>query len=480
MRKEILVLIARQFWVSTWKAKAVYGVLLVVLVLLFFGAVSGVGYYDQNHFRADHQQMARESWEANPDKHPHRMAHFGSFAFRVKHPLSIFDFGLESFTGNAVFLEAHKQNTANFSEASLSTGLLRFGELSMAMILQTILPLIVFFIGYYAIVSDKENGTLRILLTQGATWKEILFGRTLGLFAIALVFFAPFIVVTGILLFTEEHMVSSGWLRLLLITTSYMVFLFVLSSVAIIISTRSLSAKSALVKLLGLWLLMTILIPRTAQSLGSYFHPAPTKQAFRAGVEEEVLALGDSHDPDDPLFNSIKDSVLLAHQVASVEELPFNYGGYLMSLGEKMTAEVYRKHQGRLTDLYRKQNELTHWLALVNPYLAIKTLSMGLCGVDFEAYVDFQGQAEAYRYQLAQRMNELQMKYISPDKVHGSEGKVYVVARKEWQALPDFHYEFLSIATSLKNEVITLAALFLWLLVAVALLNFLSKKAKAI
>jgi ABC-2 type transport system permease protein len=75
------------------------------------------------------------------------MAHFGTFAFRLKHPLSIFDFGLESYMGNAVFLEAHKQNTVNFSEAGFSTGLLRFGELSMAIILQLILPLVIFFIG---------------------------------------------------------------------------------------------------------------------------------------------------------------------------------------------------------------------------------------------------------------------------------------------------------------------------------------------
>ena len=45
--------------------------------------------------------------------------------FRLKHPLSTFDFGIESYTGNAVFLEAHRQNMVNFSEAGFSTGLLR-------------------------------------------------------------------------------------------------------------------------------------------------------------------------------------------------------------------------------------------------------------------------------------------------------------------------------------------------------------------
>ena len=166
MRKEVLLLIARQFWTITVKSKAIYLLVGLMAVLLFYAAYSGTLYHNQNHFRAEHQEMARESWEANPDKHPHRMAHFGTFAFRPKHPLSTFDFGIENFTGNAIFLEAHKQNTVNFSEASFSTSLIRFGELSMAMILQVILPLIIFFIGYAAIVSDRENGNTENLINS--------------------------------------------------------------------------------------------------------------------------------------------------------------------------------------------------------------------------------------------------------------------------------------------------------------------------
>ena len=41
------------------------------------------------------------------------MAHYGNFAFRKSTSLSVFEFGMEPFFGNAIFLEAHKQNTAN-------------------------------------------------------------------------------------------------------------------------------------------------------------------------------------------------------------------------------------------------------------------------------------------------------------------------------------------------------------------------------
>ncbi|MCZ8217178.1 MAG: ABC transporter permease subunit, partial [Cyclobacteriaceae bacterium] len=185
MRVPILILMAAQLLKHTFKSSAIYFLMLVITLMMSYAAYSGWKTYKvQNNIREHYQREARESWESNPDKHPHRMAHYGSFAFRLKHPLSMFDFGMESFTGNAVYLEAHKQNTVNFSEASFSTGLLRFGEISMAMILQVIIPLAIFFLGFSCISAERENGTLIVMLTQGATWKEILVGKSLGLTAL--------------------------------------------------------------------------------------------------------------------------------------------------------------------------------------------------------------------------------------------------------------------------------------------------------
>lgn len=480
MRREVLLLIASQFWNTLFRSRGIYVLMGIMAILLIYATYSGISYHDQNHFRENHQEMARESWEANPDKHPHRMAHFGTFAFRLKHPLSIFDFGIESFTGNAVFLEAHRQNMVNFSEASFSTGLLRFGELSKAMVLSTILPLIIFFLGYSAIVSERENGTLKILLSQGATWKEILAGKALGLAGVSSLFVLPFLLTTLVVLLVEGHAGPDEWVRFGWLSFAYIVFTLILCLLTMVVSATSRSAKNALVKLLGLWLVLVILLPRTAQALGAYFYQTPSKLAFRATIEEEVIQKGDSHDPNDPHFNHLRDSVLQVHQVASIEELPFNYGGFVMSQGEKISTQIYNQHFDDLLNQYRKQNLLMRWLAIVDPYLAIKNLSMALSGTDFETYADFQKQAEAYRYKLAQKMNDLQMKYISAQKVSGSEGSVHVVDRAEWKAFPDFTYQSTSGYSALRNEAISLVSLLLWLAISLILLNSLSKKIKAV
>lgn len=479
MRREVLLLIARQFWTSVFKSSTIYLLLGLMAVLLFYATYSGVQYHDQNHFREDHQEMARESWEANPDKHPHRMAHFGTFAFRTKHPLSVFDFGIENFTGNAVFLEAHRQNTVNFSEASLSTSLIRFGELSMAMILQLILPLIIFFTGFSAVVADRESGTLKILLTQGASWKEILYGKSLGLCSLAVLFCLPYLMVIAVVLITEGHISSDTWMRLSMIGLVYVLYLVTLSFVTIIVSVSSRSSKTALVKLLGIWLLLIVILPRTAQSVGGYLYPTPTKLEFRTEIEEEVVQFGDSHDPDDPYYEFLRDSVLAVYKVESIDELPFNYGGYQSLIGEKISTEIYQRHHAELMDQYQRQNGLTLWLAVVDPYLAVKNLSMVLSGSDLTSYENFQLQTEDYRYQLAQRMNELQMEYIKAN-VASSEGSVNVVSKKEWTDFPDFSYKHPTIDEALTGQTISVVSIVLWLLLVFGVMNYWSKKASAI
>ena len=272
MRKEIIFLIARQFWRNSFKSKAIYFLLAVFAALLVYAAYNGYKYYTvQNDIRATYQKIARKSWEDNPDKHPHRMAHFGSFAFRVKHKLSMFDFGMESFTGNAVFLEAHKQNTVNFSEASFSTGLLRFGEISMAMLLQIILPLIIFFLGFGAVASEKENGTLKLLLNQGASWKEIIIGKSLALMGLALLFYMPAVLAMFIQLCITDKTSMDGneFVRAISLAAVYAIFLWVICVITVSISALSKTEKEALLKFLGVWLLFTILLPKTMQAAGN-------------------------------------------------------------------------------------------------------------------------------------------------------------------------------------------------------------------
>jgi ABC-2 type transport system permease protein len=409
----------------------------------------------------DHySQEIRQRWEANPDKHPHRMAHYGYVAFKNPFALSFFDFGLDAYTGKSIFLEAHKQNTVNFSEAGHSSSLIRFGQISVAMILQLLTPLFLFFLGYDLIAKEREQGILKLIFTQGISWKTLIMGKTLGLFISGLFILLPTSLIGLVLLFFND-VNNDVFLRYLLTIGSYATYFYIISLIAVLVSAQSRTAKTSLLKLLGCWILFMLILPRLAQVIGQNAIPSPSKIEFDSAVTADLIQQGDSHNPNDPHFKALKDSILKVYKVESTKKLPFNYAGLVMKEGEKLSAVTYKKHNNMLIQKYTDQQNFLKFTAFLNPYIAIKNISMALTATDFYSFIDFQNQAEKFRYQLAQNLNELQIKYIS-NEVKNSADKKAKLSHKIWLKMPDFKHSFASIKSAISSEIISFLALFFW------------------
>jgi ABC-2 type transport system permease protein len=476
------ILIAKAFWRSAWKNKATYSLVAVMLVLVAYAGYSGWQRYSlQAEMQQHYQHEAREAWLANPDKHPHRMAHYGHFAFRPKSPLSFFDLGMESFFGNAIFLEAHVQNTSNFSEAGFSTGMLRFGEISLASIIQIVLPLIIIFLGFASISAERETGTLKLYLTQGVSWRELIIGKTVGSLSVALTLLLPIIILTCIAraMMTGVAIGFDDLIRIALLFLAYTIYIAIFCAGTVVISAISRNSKTALSALIGIWLVLVIILPRASQSLGSMIYKTPSKARFAAAVQDEIIKTGDSHNPDDPYYTAFKDSVLKANNTDSIQNLPFNYSGLAMKEGERITAEIHSRHLNQLQERFELQNGFSGIVSFINPYMSVRNVSMALSGTDYTSYTDFQQQAENYRYKMAQTMNTLQIDHISNKSIVSTEQPA-TIEKKYWASIDDFRYQPVTMVTSLKHELGSMIALTFCLVVVVALISGLSKKLRVV
>lgn len=220
-------------------------------------------------------------------------------------------------------------------------------------------------------------------------------------------------------------------------------------------------------------------MPRVTQSVGNQIYPSPSKISFLANIAEDVSKEGDSHNPDDPHYAKIKDSLLKKYSVDEVKKLPFNYGGFIMAEGEKITSNIYSRHQKDLNKTFENQNSITKLASFLNPYLALKEVSMILTASDYSTYTDFQNQAEQYRYGLAQKMNQLQIEYISNEKPAEHE-KPHIISRNNWASQQDFEYHFTKITKAVSKNSIAFSALFFWLVVSIFAIQFSVKRIKTI
>ena len=81
--KNIIRLISGQVWKQSLQNKGILFLLVLLSCLFVFAAYTGWKNYSvQEEIRTEHQQEVRQQWESKPDKHPHRMAHYGYLIFR--------------------------------------------------------------------------------------------------------------------------------------------------------------------------------------------------------------------------------------------------------------------------------------------------------------------------------------------------------------------------------------------------------------
>ncbi|MFO0041035.1 MAG: hypothetical protein ACK55W_03660 [Pseudomonadota bacterium] len=143
--------IARAEW-GYWRhsrlllaALAVFGLLLAATAVLSAARIES-----EAARRAAQQQAAEQAFTAQPDRHPHRMVHYGHYVFRTPPPLAVFDPGIDAVAGQALFLEGHRQNSAAFAEAPSAAGVGAFGVPHPALAYQLLVPLLLIALGHAA------------------------------------------------------------------------------------------------------------------------------------------------------------------------------------------------------------------------------------------------------------------------------------------------------------------------------------------
>ena len=140
-----VLVVAKDEWRYWLRSKLAISVLVIGLLLTLSSViVTAVTMMELSHTRSSLQDTAEQTFVDQPDRHPHRMVHYGHYAFRVPSPLSTIDPGVDAFTGNSIFLEGHRQNSAMFADQKQGTALTSLGSLSPAFILQVLAPLLLF------------------------------------------------------------------------------------------------------------------------------------------------------------------------------------------------------------------------------------------------------------------------------------------------------------------------------------------------
>lgn len=441
---------------------AVIAFALLVLLTLVAVVTSWSHQRGVAELRARQQATAEAAFDAQPDRHPHRVVHYGHFIFRPLGPLAAFDPGVDAFTGNSMFLEGHRQNSANFGDVRQSSLLVRFGQLTPAFVLQAVAPLLLIFLGFGVIARERERGTLQPLMLQGASRGQIVAGKLGALGLVALLAGLP--AMMGFALIAGQPGALAA--PMAVIALGYAAWLALWTVAIVLVSALVRRSRDALLALLGLWAVVVVLVPRVAPDIASAVYPLANRLQTDIAIARDLRGMGDSHNPDDPYFARFKQSVLARYGVSRIEDLPVNYKGLLGLEGEKMTSGLFDRYAGESFAAQGNQNALVSAIGVLSPAIALRDLSMAAAGTDFTGHRRFLEQAEAYRYDLVQRLNRLQAEAVSYANDTASDAgadRRKRVSGDHWQAMPEFKFRQPDGATLAGAALPGLAVVLMWL-----------------
>lgn len=458
------IVIAREEWRLWARSRIVLVAAVIIAALLAATSVlTAMRVADDAASRAMRQKSAEAAFFAQPDRHPHRMVHYGHYAFRAPPPLAAFDPGIDAVTGQSIFLEGHRQNTAMFADTRAAADLGGFAALNPANIYQLLVPLLLIIIGHAVVLRERESGTLAVMLAQGQSGRTIAAGKALALAGVAAVFLIP---VAALAI----HGVAAGETLLAAATLlgGYALYLAVWAAMVLAVSLLVRQRSVALGVLVLAWLLVALIVPRLAINAASAAVDAPGKIESDLVMLAQQRALGDGHNAADPAFDALQKQVLEQYQAASVEALPVNWRGVVAGYSEaKLTQLMNRFAESRMQQ-EAQQSQIVTVFGLASPTVAIGAASRALAGTDFATHHRFLRESEALRFDFVQGLNDLHATALTyaDDAKRSSDPAAEARTRvnaKAWQLLDAFAFAPDPASARTARAALPLAAMLVWL-----------------
>ena len=422
--------------------------LLAPLLLLIVFAAAWQEDARMNTERARFAAAERARWLGQGAKDPHSAAHFGVWAVKPPSPLAPLAPGVEPFVGLSVWLEAHKRNEMIFRPRQDADPIMRSAT-SVAQLIELLGPLFATLLGFAGFAQDRERGTLRTALGNGADAARLLLPRLCVMAGVL----AAMLIVPAALAAAFTLTESAGWngaQRLLLWCVLHYLYVLTFLLATLAVSLRAASARAALGTMLAAWVVLCVLLPRAAGSAVQVLAPLPSYQAVRAEAERAVPAYENAD-----RWAARRQAFAGQHADASDQALR----AAMLDQSERDSHAVFDRLLGSFYDAIERQDETFGYLGVFTPAVALQTGGNALAGTDFYHHRHFIDAAETYRRSMVNQLNGELMR-------HAQHGTGTVPGQTAWESVAPLDYRAAPLARAIVHAGVPLFMVLAWCLLA--------------
>ncbi len=261
----------------------------------------------------------------------------------------------------------------------------------MGAIVGIILSLLAILFGYDALISEKEGGTMRLMMSNSVSRSQILLGKWIGGYISLLLPMTISIVISLLIVVIDPMVVLRGgdWFALALIFLGAMIYLSIFFAFAYFISAISRSfGASALISLCA-WLFIVLILPNVSMYVAGKIQPMPSIQEVQRTQDRmnrernadivktinEFMSGGPSEEEQGRFFAEA-----------------FSESGF-MAAGMRDQAEEIRKAHAAFKQRANRQIDLARQISAISPYACFTYLANTLSGTGVDVERDLSQKA---------------------------------------------------------------------------------------
>ncbi|HTU13063.1 MAG TPA: ABC transporter permease subunit [Allosphingosinicella sp.] len=305
-------------------------------------------------------------------------------------PLADFSAGRVGFEDYATNARFGLREDGMFKRSRLDNPeLLSRGGLDLGFVAVVVLPLLLIALGYGIFAADRDSGISRLLLVQQPSPTRLLLARSVPRLAVVLV---PLLLSALVLLFAGPSLPGRGaaigwWLGL---TVLLVLFWW---AVILLVNSLRVSAESAALSLVALWILFTLVMPAAIGAIAQATNPPPSRFEQIAASRAAELRANSEFENDHPeLTDEAAERARTARRAVQID---------------RDVETALRPLNSRFEEQRLAQQRTVDALSFLSPAAVTASGQAMVAGTDSATWLEFRQAARGYLTLIKSRLAQL-------------------------------------------------------------------------
>jgi len=272
----------KEFLLNLMTFKFAVGTILSMVLMAAFVPILAKAY--QERLKVYNENVAYNEGEL------HKVVIYKNITPTIYRPpslLAVFSEGLEKQLGNSAAIEYDK--VPEVTGAAANHYLSIFSVFDASLIFKIVIGILALLLAYDAISGEREQGTLRLMLSNTAARYQVLLGKLLaGLLVLVVAVTIAFVLGLVILLCLPMiGFAGSDWVRIGLMYLASLVFIATMFNLGLLFSCLARRSALSLVLALFVWVIFVVVIPNASVYLATQIRPVEPEDK----INEQIASL---------------------------------------------------------------------------------------------------------------------------------------------------------------------------------------------